>query len=148
VPSDHWRPRATAHSFRPLIITFAAVLVIALFGAASGASSSSASSSLLSSYPFVIGLKEGWCSQRFLEPIWGARTSDAVAVCQCESHGVPTAVSDGIPYYGLFQIDPSVHGLDPDALLDPVYNSWIAATLQGRDGWTPWPVCAEHLISA
>ncbi|HET9199883.1 MAG TPA: hypothetical protein VFO84_02755 [Dehalococcoidia bacterium] len=147
---DHWRPAATtSSSLKPLIALLGGAAVLFLAALALGFTSDSAEAPpLQQNYPFVIGLQQGWCSTPFLEPVWGDRVDDAASVCDCESGGVPTVVSDGVPYYGLFQIDPAVHGLDPDALLDPVYNSWIAAALQGRDGWEPWPVCAENLIPA
>ena len=146
MPSDPWRPAASHTSHKPLLVLAAVVGAFSLLIAA--ASPSSDSTPLQSNYPFVLGLLSGWCSVEFLEPVWGDRAADASGVCECESHGVPTAVSDGVPYYGLFQIDPTVHGLDPESLRDPVYNSRVAATLQGRDGWTPWPNCAAGLLPA
>jgi hypothetical protein len=146
VTSDPWRSSGPHISLKPLV-AFLSVLTLAALAIAAS-SPSSEPTPLESNYPFVLGLAHGWCSQEFLEPVWGDRAVDASGVCQCESDGVPTAVSDGVPYYGLFQIDAALHGLDPESLLDPVYNSHIAATLQGQDGWDPWPVCAESLIAA
>jgi hypothetical protein len=148
VRSDPWRSPTASSSFEPLTTLVGVIGVLVLAALAIAASRSSDPPPLQQNYPFVLGLEYGWCSLQFLEPVWHDRASDATAVCQCESRAQPTAVSDGTPYYGLFQIDPGAHGLEAEDLLDPVYNSWIAATLQSRDGWTPWPVCAESLLPA
>ena len=144
---DLWRSHTSGRSFKPLIALVEVVSALSLAALAiAAASPSPGPTPLEENYPFVLGLQHGWCSTAFLEPVWGDRTANATAVCDCESRGRPTAISRGVPYYGLFQVDPLVHGLDRDLLLNPVYNSFIAATLQDRDGWEPWPVCAEDLI--
>ncbi|HEX5939556.1 MAG TPA: hypothetical protein VFZ12_04285 [Dehalococcoidia bacterium] len=145
---DLWRPPPSDRSSRTLLVLVEVIAIVSLAALILGARSTSDPPPLQRSYPFVLGLEYGWCSEEFLGPVWQERTNDAALVCNCESRGRPNSVSEPVAYYGLFQIDPTVHSLDPADLLDPVYNSWIAATLQARDGWEPWPVCAEDLIAA
>jgi hypothetical protein len=145
--ADLWRPVVAHPPARLLIVAVIALLSLAAL-AIDATSTPSEPPALHQNYPFVVGLQHGWCSEEFLGPVWQGRVNDAALVCNCESRGRPNSVSEPVAYYGLFQIDPTVHSLDPADLLDPVYNSWIAATLQARDGWQPWPNCAEDLIAA
>jgi hypothetical protein len=66
----------------------------------------------------------------------------AAAVALAESGGVPTAVNDqnddGSVDSGLLQIN-SVHGYDPDRLLEPDYNADAGYDVSsGGTDWTPW----------
>ena len=71
----------------------------------------------------------------------GAQVPIAVAVALAESGGDPTAEnhdSNGTTDYGLWQIN-SVHGYDPNQLLDPAFNAKAAYEVSGGGThWTPW----------
>lgn len=80
-----------------------------------------------------------------------AHVAVATAIALAESGGESEAVGDNYPRWhtadsparwdrGLMQIN-SIHGYDPDSLLDPDFNMAVARSiyeLQGWGAWTTW----------
>jgi hypothetical protein len=140
-PELLWRSDGETPSGPRLYWALAALAAVLLLGLVATLAGDSGSALRTRFRLLEVGASEGFCSSDFLSAAWAERAEQASPVCFCESSGDPHAVSANGLYYGLFQVDPAVHGLDPALLYDPLFNSAFAAALRGRDGWAPWPVC-------
>lgn len=75
--------------------------------------------------------------------------SKALAVAQCESELNPRAYNARNGYYGLFQIDFSIHANrvngNSQTLFDPATNTRVAYEIyRDQGGWNAWPVCGRR----
>lgn len=64
-----------------------------------------------------------------------AEWETAMRIAKCESEYQPWAVEPGGAHFGVFQVDPSLHGAVPDDIDGQVRQ---AADLWSREGWGPW----------
>jgi TolA-binding protein len=83
--------------------------------------------------------------EQFAELPGGISITTLEAIASCESGGDPTAVSSDGTYRGLYQFDygtwESVGGSGDPAAASAAEQTYRAALLYSRSGFSPWPVC-------
>lgn len=70
--------------------------------------------------------------ERYFPP---SEWATAMRIAKCESGYQPWAVEPGGAHFGVFQVDPSLHGAVPSDADGQVRQ---AADLWSREGWGPW----------